>query len=102
MANYFEQYDSSDPKSIEEYAKKLIGHSFKEIALFDHVEMHEDDIVETSYGQKTRKGGLGNFLEEQYFGYRANSVSKADFEEAGVELKVSPFEKNNDGSMRAG
>lgn len=54
------------------------------------------------YGRKKRKGGLGNLLEEVYFGYAANSDPKADFEKAGVELKATPYEKKKDGTLRAG
>ncbi|WP_323856360.1 Sau3AI family type II restriction endonuclease [Rossellomorea marisflavi] len=40
------------------------------------------------------KGTLGNIIEESYFGYEINSVSKPDFENLGVELKVTPFKLN--------
>jgi DNA mismatch repair protein MutH len=44
------------------------------------------------------KGTLGNIIEESYFGYEINSVSKPDFENLGVELKVTPFKKNKNGT----
>jgi DNA mismatch repair protein MutH len=40
------------------------------------------------------KGTLGNIIEESYFGYKINSVPKPDFENLGVELKVTPFKRN--------
>src|SRR5690606_20320121 len=49
-----------------------------------------------------RKGGLGNLLEEIYFGYKANSNPEPDFPEAGVELKVSAYEVSKKGGFRAG
>ena len=49
-----------------------------------------------------RKGGLGNLLEEVYFGYKANSNQEADFPEAGVELKATPYEVTQKGELRAG
>jgi DNA mismatch repair protein MutH len=43
------------------------------------------------------KGAVGSVVEESWFGYKTNSDSKPDFEEAGVELKVTPFIKTNRG-----
>ncbi|MEI5908350.1 Sau3AI family type II restriction endonuclease [Bacillus spongiae] len=47
------------------------------------------------------KGTLGNIIEESFFGYEVNSVSKPDFENLGVELKVTPFKKNKNGTYSA-
>ncbi|MBM7620043.1 DNA mismatch repair endonuclease MutH [Bacillus tianshenii] len=47
------------------------------------------------------KGTLGNIIEESYFGYEINSVSKPDFENLGVELKVTPFKRNKNGTYSA-
>lgn len=44
------------------------------------------------------KGTLGNIIEESFFGYEINSISKPDFENLGVELKVTPFKKNKNGT----
>lgn len=93
-------YDKTDPKSIEEFAKQLIGHTFEEVLSWDLSEIRKE--YQADYDAKQRKGGLGNLIEEQYFGYKANSDSLPDFEEAGVELKVTPFEKKKDGALRAG
>ena len=40
---------------------------------------------------RTGKGAIGSILEESWFGYKINSDSNADFKEAGVELKVTPY-----------
>lgn len=45
----------------------------------------------------TGKGAAGTIVEEGWFGYRANSSSEPDFPEAGVELKVTPYERTRDG-----
>lgn len=45
------------------------------------------------------KGGLGGFVEEHIFGYKANSDDNPDFIDAGIELKVTPIKKNLDGSI---
>ena len=88
-------YDETDPKSIEKYAQKLIGHTFNEVRKWDLPGVIREDVQ--TYADKNRKGGLGNFIEERFFGYKANSESEADFKDAGVELKVSPYEIKNDG-----
>ena len=98
-----ERYDKTNPKSIESYAKELIGHTFQDVLdnrIYNTSVVRED--AEIQYGNVKRKGGLGNLLEEVYFGYKANSESEPDFKEAGVELKVSPYEVKNNGGYRAG
>ena len=96
----FEPYDKNDPKSIEDYAQKLIGHTFNEVKAWNLPDIVGETLAE--YGNRSRKGGLGNFIEEQFFCYKANSDTNADFAEAGVELKVSPYEINANGKYRAG
>ena len=100
--DYFKKYDETDPNSIEEYAQQLIGCTFRELIHSDDASLVREDNIANSYENKSRKGGLGNLLEEEFFGYKANSVSEADFAEAGVELKVTPFERNKSGDYRAG
>lgn len=46
---------------------------------------------------KGNKGGVGQMVEENWFGYSPNSDANADFEEAGVELKVTPYIKGPKG-----
>lgn len=85
------EYDRSDPRSIERYAKGLVGRTFRNVV--------ENDSSSTSAviddGGFSKKGGLGVLLEERYFHYRANSDSRPDFDEAGVELKVTPYKYNS-------
>jgi len=92
-------YDKSDPKSIEEYAQRLIGHTFNDVESWNLPSVVKQNY---SYNNRSRKGGLGNFIEEQFFCYKANSESEADFCEAGVELKVTPYEKRKNGKLSAG
>ncbi|MYL32075.1 restriction endonuclease [Pontibacillus yanchengensis] len=72
-------YDVSSPKSIENHAKKLENKSFREAL---------DGLV---IREKGNKGGLGQLLEKSHFGYEINSNAEPDFEEAGVELKTTPY-----------
>ena len=96
------QYDKTDPESIESYAKTLVGHTFLDVLKkdSDSAIMAREDVFE--YGNAKRKGGLGNLLEERFFGYKANSESEPDFPEAGVELKATPYELTQKGDYRAG
>ena len=102
MSNINLPYDIKNPQSIEKYAKNLIGKTFFDIISSSHFNSDSFDKDYLDYGNISRKGGLGNLLEEKYFGYKANSESKADFSEAGVELKVSPYEITQKGTFRAG
>lgn len=46
------------------------------------------------------KGQFGNYLEEQYFGKQNDTESLPDFNEVGVELKVSPLIYLQKGEIR--
>lgn len=95
-------YNRDDINSILAYAKLLKGKTFITVL----IDQKFDELTENShikkYGNPNRKGGLGNFLEEIYFGYKANSDSRADFHEVGLELKVSPYELTKKQTYRAG
>lgn len=54
--------------------------------------------LDSSYNGRN-KGGLGGFVEENIFGYSANSDDNPDFIDAGIELKVTPVKRNQDGSI---
>ena len=98
--DYSKFYDKTDVNSIVEYSKKLEGKTFADVILEKVGGSHEEIML--AYGNKARKGGLGNLLEEIYYGYKANSKQDADFEEAGVELKVTCYEIKQNGDLRAG
>ena len=63
-------YDPASPESIESYALQLEDKIFMEI-IAEKGHTNEDTIE--AYANKLRKGGLGNLLEEVFFGYKANS-----------------------------
>lgn len=73
-------YDATDVTSIFEYSKGLLGHSLR-------------DFAEEGYEVRKGKGGLGEMVEEIYFGYDKNSNPEADFAMAGIELKCTPLKK---------
>lgn len=46
---------------------------------------------------KTGKGAIGTVLEESWFGYPVNNEAEADFAQAGVELKATPYIRTSKG-----
>lgn len=68
-------------------AQEVIGIPLKEIDLYDRL--------------STGKGAIGHIIEESWFGYDINSKSEADFAEAGIELKATPYIYNKKGQIRA-
>lgn len=103
----FKKYDPKDKDSIFEYAKKLEGKTFKDVCnendySLNHLPFEFNEAeYQLSYENKNRKGGLGEIIEERYFHYKADNESRADFPEAGVELKVTPYKINTDKSLSA-
>lgn len=101
------EYDRSDPLSIERYAQNMIGKTFREI--WDEDDAREGNVIRESgtYGSsevletKRNKGNLGQIIEEKFFHYECNSDSRPDFHEAGVELKVTPYRINQNGTLSA-
>ncbi|RYJ43716.1 MutH/Sau3AI family endonuclease [Flavobacterium beibuense] len=79
------KYDSTNPLSIENYAKQLLNKSLRNVL--------GEGIVQNYTG----KGRLGQLLEDSYFGYKPNSNSEPDFLDAGVELKTTPVKENSRG-----
>lgn len=74
-------YNPNSIKSIFEYSKGLLGHTLRDFAPGD-------------YQCRKGKGGLGEMVEEIFFGYDKNSNPDADFSVAGVELKCTPLKKS--------
>lgn len=79
------RFDPADPVSIYEYCRLLIGKSLHSLI--------GDEVMRA---RRKGKGGLGQMVEELFFGYEANSNRDADFKEAGLELKCTPLLKSGD------
>src|SRR5699024_5002584 len=96
-------YDETNPNSIENYSKELIGKTFEDI-LIEYFNNNNANFMKTreQFNNPYRKGSLGNLVEEYYFGYLPNSSPEPAFPKAGVELKVSPYERTKTGKLRAG
>lgn len=86
-------YDETNPISIEEYGKGLIGKTFVDVCNDDEksewLKFEDSDTYAIKHENKKRKGGLGEIIEERYFHYPANNNACPDFDKAGVELKVT-------------
>ena len=82
-------------KSEEEllkYTENIIGKTFKEI--------DSEHLLDTATLTR-QKGLLGHVVETGFYKYPRNSDSKADFEELDIELKVTGYVKNKNGTLRA-
>lgn len=102
--DYIEEYDITDPLSIERYAQRLIGKTFSDVCKEDverYGKLEEGASYAASHENKKRKGGLGELIEERFFHYSCNNDSRPDFPEAGVELKVTPYKINKNGTKAA-
>lgn len=73
--------------AIMDKAKEAINVPFWKIDKFDRL--------------SSSKGSVGQMIEESFFEYKINNESEPDFKEAGVELKVSPYIKNKNGTISA-
>ncbi len=92
--------DFSDAESIERYALHLEGMTFRDIL---DLGIHPDDAAAKDYSNTDFKGGMGNLIEERFFGYRSNNDAHADFPEAGVELKATCYDiRKSDNAPSAG
>ena len=95
-------YIKSSKESIENYALNLKEKTFKDVLLNDPNITNEDrSLLFEYYNNPRSKGSLGQLIEKHFFFYDINSKSEADFNEAGVELKVTPYTKKANGDLRA-
>ena len=73
----------SDEQQLLTHAKRLEGMKFSEISrLIQMLDLKH---------RKHTKGIAAKVIETNYFGIPSNSSEKPDFEELGIELKVSPL-----------
>ena len=76
-------------EEVLEIAQMYVGKTFGE--------MNNYQIKAELYN----KGSFGHILEEDVYKYGSNSRSAPDFEEAGIELKVTPYKINKNGTLSA-
>ena len=83
-------YDPTDKQSIIVYAQKLQGKTLREATGLGHIQP-----------PSKRRGSLGNAVEQYYFRYAANSDSRPDFDQVGLELKTTPLKAGRNGQLVA-
>lgn len=95
-------YDKTSKKSIEKYALDLKAKTFKDVIINDPFIDNEEKALWIEYYNNPRnRGNLGNLIEKHYFFYDNNTSPEPDFNEAGIELKVTPYLIRNNGDYRA-
>jgi DNA mismatch repair protein MutH len=83
------EYDITDPESIIGFARRLKGHTIKELT--------GETGQMWSMTVSSHKGGFGKALEELYFQiHPGNDEGVPDFNEAKLELKSCPTLEKND------
>lgn len=90
-------YDEKSSASIESYARKAVGLTFRDV-------LEKADLTDSEkekFNKELNKGHRGQLMEKGYFGYDLNSDSDPDFKEAGVELKVSGWVYDAKGQEKA-
>lgn len=110
MADYLFDYDDSKVESVMNYSQNLLNKPFSQIVeeytlspyktRQDFQEKVISEIIDKEISMKS-KGQYGNYIEKYFYGYQPNSDSSADFDKIGVELKVTPFKVNKNGSISA-
>ena len=92
------EYDDSSQKDILRHAKQMVGKCLRDVLCENASSLIMEDI--NTYGKK-RKGHFGNLIEEVVFGINPNSIKKADFIKAGVELKTIPLKSDKKRKYKA-
>ena len=79
-------------KELLEYTSNIIGKTFKEI---------DSEHLLDNATLTRQKGLLGHVVETGFYKYPINNDSRADFENLDIELKVTGYVKNKNGTLRA-
>ena len=79
-------------KELLKYTSKIDGKTFEEI---------DSKNLLKNTNPKRQKGILGQIVETGFYKYDLNNKSNADFENLGIELKVTGYKQNKNGSISA-
>lgn len=103
-------YDDSNLQSVVDYSQILLNKKFEQVVekyqstpyktYADFQSKTVSDFKDKEISMKS-KGQYGNYIEKYFYGYQPNNDSVADFEKIGVELKVTPFKVNKNGTISA-
>ena len=103
-------YNDEDIDSVVNYSHKLLNRKFAEVMeeynrslykTYEDYQNQEAKEYEKKEIKPSSKGQYGNYIERYYYGYQPKSNAAADFEKIGVELKVTPFKVNKNGTISA-
>ena len=103
-------YDNTKLEEVLQYSEKILNRKFADILkeydeaeykTYEDYQNQEANEYEKKEIKPSSKGQYGNYIERYYYGYQPNSNDAADFEEIGVELKVTPFKVNKNGTISA-
>lgn len=81
----------ADKEDIEEACDALLTKTAEEISEAIHGRTEKD--------RAHSKAAMGHLIEDDFFGIAQNTSSKPDFEEAGIELKVTPLTHTGGGEL---
>lgn len=80
-------------------AQSAIGKTFGELQDMNVKTIKSDEYDEEE--EKFNKAFFGHIFENDVYKYGSNSISAPDFEDAGIELKVTPYKRNKDNTLSA-
>lgn len=80
-------------------AQSAIGKTFGELQDMNVKTIKSDEYDEEE--EKFNKAFFGHIFENDVYKYGSNSISAPDFENAGIELKVTPYKRNKDNTLSA-
>jgi len=86
-------------EEIRILAHSSIGKTFGELQEMDVKTVKSEDYDENT--DVFNKAFFGHIFENNVYKYGSNSISAPDFEDAGIELKVTPYKRNKDNSLSA-
>lgn len=86
-------------EEIRILAHSSIGKTFGELQEMDVKTVKSEDYDENT--EVFNKAFFGHIFENSVYKYGSNSISAPDFEDAGIELKVTPYKRNKDNSLSA-
>lgn len=110
MDKHLFDYDDSDIDSVINYSHNLLNRPFSDIIAeytqtpYKTYDDFQTKTISTHVDKEismASKGQYGNYIEKYFYGYQPNSDSAADFDKIGIELKVTPFKVNKNGSISA-
>lgn len=86
-------------EEIKILAQSAIGKTFGELQDMNVKTIKSDEYDEEE--EKFNKAFFGHIFENDVYKYGSNSISAPDFEDAGIELKVTPYKRNKDNTLSA-